>query len=101
MYKNLISEMKTLPRSDIPEDFVYYRTGSRVFLDYYKEFTKLKIIETGQESQFIKAGKITEKFYSVIAEKVDTEPSKAFLAKYGISHGMVFWMPMRRIEKPK
>jgi hypothetical protein len=40
--------MQTLPRSDIPKDFIYYRTGSRVFLDYYKEFTKLKIIETGE-----------------------------------------------------
>jgi hypothetical protein len=70
-------------------------------LDYYKEFTKLKIIETGEWSQFIKAGRITEKFYSVIAEKIDIEPSQEFLARYGISHGMVFWMPMRRIEKPK
>ena len=31
--------MKTLSRSLIPTDFSYYRTGSRVFFDYYKKYT--------------------------------------------------------------
>ncbi len=93
--------MKTLLRKDIPEDFVYYRTASKVFLDYYKKFTRLKIIETGVWSQFIKAWRITDKFYSVIAERVDIEPWADFLKKHGIEHAFVFWSPMRKMEKPK
>jgi hypothetical protein len=93
--------MKTLQRKDIPEDFVYYRTASRVFLDFYKKFTKLKIIETGVGSQFMKAGRITRNFFSVIADRIDIEPSKEFLQSQGILHAFVFWSPMRIMEKPK
>lgn len=93
--------MKTISRKDIPLDYIYYRTGSRVFLDYYKKFTRLKIMETWFGSQFIKAGKVTKKFYSVIADRIDIEPNREFLWKHGIEHAFVFWTPMRRMAKPK
>ena len=35
-HSEYIDTMKTLLRQDIPEDFSYYRTGSRVFYEYYK-----------------------------------------------------------------
>lgn len=34
----LNKHMKTLLRYDIPEDFIYYRTGSEIFYDYSQEF---------------------------------------------------------------
>ncbi len=83
--------MKTLARSDIPRDYTYYRTGSRVWYDYYKKYTQLVIHRIGSGYEFIKAGPIVGKIYSIIVEKIDTEPSSEMLAKLGIKHGIIFW----------
>jgi len=67
--------MKTIPRESIPDDFSYYRTGSRVFYEYYRKYTRLIIERVGDGYEFMKIGKIVGNFYSIIAEKIDTEPS--------------------------
>jgi hypothetical protein len=92
--------MKTILRSDIPSDFSYYRTGSRVFYEYYKKYTQLVIHRVWSGHEFIKAWKIVGKIYSIIAEKLDVEPTKEMLEKLDIHHGVIFWWPMRIIEKP-
>jgi len=46
--------MKTLHRKDIPEDFSYYRTGSKVFYEYYKKYSS-KVIPLGKNNEFITA----------------------------------------------
>ncbi len=93
--------MKTLSRSDIPWDFVYYRTGSKVFYDYYAHYSQKMTEKIWVWYEFFKAGKIYWEFYSVIFEKLDIEPTRAFLGKFGIRHGVVFWCPRRILEKPK
>lgn len=40
--------MKTLDRSDIPQDFIYYRTGSKVFYDYYAHYSRKMTEMTGE-----------------------------------------------------
>ena len=40
--------MKTLARHLIPEDFSYYRTGSKVFYDYYANSTRLLVGKIGR-----------------------------------------------------
>ena len=47
--------MKTILREDIPLDFSYYRTGSRVFYDYYKKHTKLLIQRMTSGYEFLRA----------------------------------------------
>jgi hypothetical protein len=93
--------MKTISRSDIPTDFTYYRTGSRVFYDYYRTYVQSIIVRIGEWYQFIKAGKLFGSFYSIIAEKVDIEPTSDMMKKLGMLHGIIFWWPMRIIEKPR
>lgn len=93
--------MKTLSRSLIPIDFSYYRTGSRVWYDYYRKYTWLIIHRIGSGYEFIKAGRIIGNIYSVIAEKIDTEPTREMLTELGIKHGIIFWWPMRVMERPK
>jgi hypothetical protein len=39
-------------------------------------------------------------WWSVTLEKQDTEIKLVDLKKSGISHGIIWWTPMRRIEKP-
>lgn len=83
--------MKTLSRSLIPTDFTYYRTGSRVWYDYYRKYTRLIIHRIGSGYEFIKAGRIIGNIYSVIAEKIDIEPTREILEPLGIKHGIIFW----------
>ena len=83
--------MKTILRSDIPKDFSYYRTGSKVFYEYYKNYTELIIHRIGKRYEFLRAGRIIGNIYSVIIEKIDTEPTREILKKIGIHHGIVFW----------
>ena len=93
--------MKTILRSDIPKDFSYYRTGSKVFYEYYKNYTELIIHRIGKRYEFLRAGRIIGNIYSVIIEKIDTEPTREILKKIGIHHGIVFWWPMRVMKRPK
>lgn len=93
--------MKTLHRSLIPEDFSYYRTGSRVFFEYYKKYTNTIVQKTGKWYDFLRAFKIFPGFYSVVLEKNDTELDPKILKKSGISHGIIWWTPMRETLKPK
>jgi hypothetical protein len=93
--------MKTLARSFIPTDFSYYRTGSRVWFDYYKKYTRLIVGKIGMGYEFFTAFCIFPGFYSITLEKHDEELTRDHLKKSGISHGIVWWTPMRKIEKPK
>ncbi len=93
--------MKTLDRSDIPQDFIYYRTGSKVFYDYYAHYSRKMTEMTGEWYEFFKAGRICWNFYSVIFEKIDIEPTREFLMRFWIHHGVVFWCPRRITVKPK
>ncbi len=92
--------MKTLLRQHIPEDFVYYRTGSRVFYDHYANNTRLVVGKAGRWHEFFTAYQIFPGFWSINHEKHDTELSDELLASYGIRHGIIFWAPLRLIEKP-
>lgn len=93
--------MKTLPRSDIPEDFIYYRTGSRVFFDYLKRFRSYITERVGKRGEFFSAFQMFPGFWSITAEKIDHELTREELEKYGIRHGIVWWTPMRKTEKPR
>jgi len=68
--------MKTLSRSDIPSDFTYYRTESRVFYEYSRKYFVGMTLKIGKGYEYIKAGKILGlPFWMVIAEKIDREPT--------------------------
>jgi hypothetical protein len=93
--------MKTIHRKDIPEDFIYYRSGSRVFFEYLKSFRSYIISWTREGKEFFSAVRIFPGWWSVTAEKIDTELSKEKLLTQGIKHGIIWWTPMRKTEKPK
>ncbi len=93
--------MKTLPRSDIPEDFIYYRTGSRVFFDYLKRFLSYITERVGKRGEFFSAFQMFPGFWSITAEKIDYELTRQEFEKCGIRHGIVWWTPMRKTEKPR
>ena len=93
--------MKTLDRSDIPEDFTYYRSGSRVFYEYYKKYTKMIVFRIGKWYEFIKAWRIIGNIYRVNVEKIDQEPTVEKVRKQGTKHGVIWWWPMHKKEKPK
>jgi hypothetical protein len=65
--------MKTIHRSLIPEDYTYYRTGSRVFLEYFQKCTSLVVGLIGKGSEFFIAFHVFPGFWSVTVEKQDTE----------------------------
>ena len=92
--------MKTILRSDIPRDFSYYRTGSRVFYEYYQKFTTYLIRKIWTGYEFLLAFRIIPGFWSITVEKSDTEITRKVLDMHDISHGIVFWTPMRLMEKP-
>lgn len=94
--------MKTLHRSDIPMDFSYYRTGSKVFFDYYAKYTRTHTVHVDNGFSFMKMGKIFwTNIYSIIAEKIDREPSIRDLHDLWVRHGIIFWWPMRTVSQPK
>ncbi|MBC7498565.1 GNAT family N-acetyltransferase [Candidatus Gracilibacteria bacterium] len=92
--------MKTLSRSLIPNDFIYYRSGSRVFFDYYRKYTNNIVERIGKGYEFWTAWHIFPGCWSIIVEKNDTELTRIDLKKAGISHGIIWWTPMRRLDKP-
>lgn len=93
--------MKTLPRSDIPIDYTYYRTGSRIWFDYYKKFTRLLIWKIGSGYEFFTAFQALPGFYSITVEKNDIEINREILKKSWISHGIVWWTPIRKTDKSR
>lgn len=93
--------MKTLLRKDIPEDFVYYRTGSTVFYEYLKQFRSYIVEKVHKRGDFFSALQVLPGFWSITAEKFDMELTKVNLSKYGIHHGIIWWTPMRKIVRPK
>jgi hypothetical protein len=93
--------MKTIHRKDIPEDFIYYRSGSRVFFEYLKSFRSYIISWTQEWKEFFSAVRIFPGWWSVTAEKTDHEVTKEELEKYGIHHGIIWWTPMRNMGKPQ
>lgn len=95
--------MKTLLRQDIPEDFTYYRTGSEVFNTYSREFYWWDIVDVpGEKYQFMRIERWLWGMWNTIdAEKIDIEPDIRLLKKSGYKHGIVFWSPLRRIQRPK
>ena len=93
--------MQTISRADIPADFSYYRTGSKVFYEYLSQFRSYLIREVNKRWDFFSAVQIFPWFWSITAEKIDTEITKEMLNEYGIKHGIIWWTPLRKILKPK
>ena len=93
--------MKTLQRSDIPEDFVYYRSGSRVFYEYLRQFRSYIVEKVHKRGDFFVAIQVFPGFWSITAEKIDVELTEKQLKMHGIFHGIIWWTPMREIVKPK
>lgn len=94
--------MKTINRLFIPEDFIYYRTWSKVFYEYYKKYSKFLIEKINNWYEFIKIIKFFKfPIRFVVAEKTDIEPNKEFIKSIGIKHWIIHWAPFRKIEKPK
>ncbi len=93
--------MKTISRSLIPIDFSYYRTGSKVFFDYYRKYTNNIVERIGKWYEFWIAWQILPGWWSVTIEKNDTELTDDILKKSWISHGIIWWTPMRRLDKPR
>lgn len=92
--------MKTLSRSLIPTDFAYYRTGSRLFYDYYRKYTGNIVERIGKWYGFWTGFQIFPGVWSISVEKNDTELTKTELQKSWISHGIIWWTPMRILDKP-
>lgn len=94
--------MKTLLRQDIPEDYTYYRTGSQVFFEYYKNYTSLLVARIGKDYEFLKARKLLGgAYWSITVEKIDYEVTTEELQKLGIHRGIIFWTPKRLTTMPK
>lgn len=93
--------MKTLSRSFIPTDYSYYRTGSRIWFDYYQKFTRSIIGKIWKWYEFFTAFRVFPGFYSISVEKHDEEITRSKLKESGISHGIVWWTPLRKTDKPK
>ncbi len=93
--------MKTLERKDIPADFTYYRTASRIFYEYSMRYVREKIIKIGEKYGFAMASCFFPWLWSVHIEKHDEEITRETLRKYNISHGIMYWAPLRRGTKPK
>ena len=93
--------MKTMIRRDIPEDFIYYRTGSKVFYEYLKQFRFYIVEKIHKRGDFFSAMQILPGFWSITAEKIDVELTKDSLSKFGIHHGIIWWTPLRKMKKPK
>lgn len=93
--------MKTLHRKDIPEDFVYYRRGSQVFYEYLKQFRSYVVEKVHKRGDFFSAIQVVPGFWSITAEKIDTELTREKLKKYWINHGIIWWTPMRVVVKPR
>ncbi len=93
--------MKTLARSLIPTDYSYYRTGSRIWFNYYQKFTRSIIGKIGSWYEFFTTFRIFPWFYSITIQKHDEEITRKTLKKSGISRGIVWWTPLRKIDKPK
>lgn len=94
--------MKTIKRENIPKDFIYYRSASKVFYEYYKNHKYFVVKKTNNKYEFIKACKIFwNAFWSVIAEKTDIEPTKEMINSMWIKHAIVHRTPLRETKKPK
>lgn len=92
--------MKTLERKDIPEDYIYYRTGSEVFYQYLKQFRSYIVEKIHKRGDFFLAVQILPGFWSITAEKIDIELKREKLKEYGINHGIIWWTPLRNMKKP-
>ncbi len=92
--------MKTLPRNIIPLSYRYYRSSTTLFYDYYKKYSSslIQMIEGTQDFYFI--SRIFLWFYSISLIKIDFLLTPEYLKKFRISHGIIFWTPLRIIEKP-
>ena len=93
--------MKTISRASIPADYTYYRTGSRVFYDYYTKYTKRIVQKTWKWNEFYTALRMFPGFWNITVEKQDEELDREDLKKLWISHGIIFWTPLRKMQKPK
>lgn len=100
-YPIKLALVKTLMRNLIPEDYVYYRSGSKVFFEYLSQFRSYIVKQVTKKWEFFSAVQILPGFWSVNLEKVDFELSKSYLSQYGIHHGIICWTPLRTIDKPK
>lgn len=92
--------MKTLHRSNIPSFYKYYRSSTELFYEYYKSYSSCKVFKIPLTQDFFHAKKIFPGFWSIDAIKIDTLPSLGSLKALGISHGIIFWAPLRTSEKP-
>lgn len=72
--------MKTISRSEIPEDYTYYRTGSKVFYEYTKKYTSNIVEKIGKGYEFFTAMRFLGGFSSISVEKQDEELTKEKLA---------------------
>lgn len=94
--------MKTLLRSDIPGDFIFYRTGSEVFYEYSRDFYWWKVLRPRDD--VFEFYRIDSWFgwlwYTVEAEKIDREPRISDIRNSGAKHGVIFWTPKKNTQKP-
>lgn len=92
--------MKTIHRSEIPNEYTYYRTGSQVFYEYYKNISSLVVHRIGKWYEFLKAMQFFPGLWSVSIEKHDEEVQVESLKKLWIHHGVIFWTPIRIMQMP-
>lgn len=92
--------MKTINRTQIPKDYIYYRSSSEVFFDYYKNYTRMIVEKIWKWFEFLTAYKIIFNFFVVTIEKIDIEVNKKFLKNIWIPHGIIYRTPRTITEKP-
>jgi hypothetical protein len=94
--------MITINKSEIPHDYDYYRTGSKVFYEYYKNNPKVSVKLVWDWYKFIKIiTMIKNYFYSILIEKIDIDDIEWFIKSLWLKHGIIQRTPLRDIKKPK
>ena len=92
--------MRTLPSSEIPEDYHSYRSHSKAYFDYVmrSEWRNITRVEEDWEYAYI-YHYLFGLFSIAYFEKCDIDPTPVLLRKYGMKRGIVFWSGWKS-EKP-
>lgn len=92
---------KLIPRSEIPEDCLYYRTSSPVYQEYLERYNSIYTMQVTSGQYGWKKDLFGKHAGLVKYDRIDTEPDTEFLRGHGLQHGMIIWVPYRRTEIPE
>ena len=92
--------MKKIHMTDIPKDYHYYRSHTKVFLKYLTEKESPWATPISEDGNCWYVRHFFWWLFSIAwFEKSDIRPTREFLLKYGMKRGLVFWSGFHN-EKP-